>query len=767
MEQFNTIPTSGNWADIAGILDANFLRCWTALVQSQSLIGLDGSNYKGMYTSASALPDDMTEAGWALVGTSLSALQLYVFNDGATDWALFSNETYNFTSWTEFQTQLDALSTQVATIGSKIGDLASLKTTDKSSAVSAINEIESSLYGDDDVSLDMADYELVNGAIANGYFYMTANWGLYHRCKFVPVSQYIGRTLRIYPTITSGATVTMTILSVMPDITANNQVSFATGYSGTVDIAPNDMPYNLVIPNDANCVYFYVRDTRNEIDKTPQSLKVMGVEREFCKLSDLEGINTSIAEIESQITTERTEPAVLIGQSDGYVVGAQTIGEQVVLNTNAGFGKVYQYEIPAKAKAKVTFSNQSGMYGYALCTPSGVVIEFCLNSSGADYTFAEQNVATVLYASSNKLSSAEIIVKVSMGENLEEMEEELAGKSDNIWKGKTIWWCGTSIPAGSDATIPGAEETVAGNYPTEVGNDLAATVINKAVGGSMCRANVRTGDYVGASFANITSCLTMTKEEIENFISNYSTIKDVLTGGAQQTLDSSYLARLRAASFEDRLLPYLNGTYPMPDLFVIDHGHNDFKYLLSDNTTDIGLEPTVANIGGELAEDTYMTANNNAKLESFFGSLADIPSAQKSAFIASVNRNCYKGAVNFIITLILHYNPHARIIFISNYEHENGVGKVYAPLINAQEDIAKSWAFPLCKIYEYLGYSDHIIPNSMSWFNTTYPNVTPATTDITVYRAYLPDGVHPHSDTTGDANNIYAGVISEFIKRIR
>lgn len=123
MEQFNTIPTSGNWADIAGILDANFLRCWTALVQSQSLIGLDGSNYKGMYTSASALPDDMTEAGWALVGSSLSALQLYVFNDGATDWALFSNETYNFTSWTEFQTQLDALSTQVATIGSNLSDL--------------------------------------------------------------------------------------------------------------------------------------------------------------------------------------------------------------------------------------------------------------------------------------------------------------------------------------------------------------------------------------------------------------------------------------------------------------------------------------------------------------------------------------------------------------------------------------------------------------------------------------------------------------------
>lgn len=170
MEQFNTIPTSGNWADIAGILDANFLRCWTALVQSQSLIGLDGSNYKGMYTSASALPDDMTEAGWALVGSSLSALQLYVFNDGATDWALFSNETYNFTSWTEFQTQLDALSTQVATIGLKIGDLANLQTTEKSNLVGAINEVAAAV-----ISAGSSNIFDVN---QNGFYFVDSNYNI-------------------------------------------------------------------------------------------------------------------------------------------------------------------------------------------------------------------------------------------------------------------------------------------------------------------------------------------------------------------------------------------------------------------------------------------------------------------------------------------------------------------------------------------------------------------------------------------------------------
>ena len=206
----------------------------------------------------------------------------------------------------------------------------------------------------------------------------------------------------------------------------------------------------------------------------------------------------------------------------------------------------------------------------------------------------------------------------------------------------------------------------------------------------------------------------------------------------------------------------------MPELFVFDHGHNDFKYKLADGiTSDIGLEPTITNIGGELTEDTYMTDNNCANLESFFGSLSNIPSSQKAAFIASVNRNCFIGAANFIVTLILHYNPHARVVFVSNYEFENDARTLYAPLIPAQESLAKSWALPLCKVYEYLGYSNHVILGSNEWFNETYPNVTLVTNDITVYKAYLHDGVHPHSDTNRDANNIYASIISEFIKKCR
>lgn len=160
-----------------------------------------------------------------------------------------------------------------------------------------------------------------------------------------------------------------------------------------------------------------------------------------------------------------------------------------------------------------------------------------------------------------------------------------------------------------------------------------------------------------------------------------------------------------------------------------------------------------------------MTKNDNANLKKYFGSLDNIPADRKDEFIASVNRNCYIGAVNFIITLILRYKPHARIIFISNYEYNNGKNVNYNELINAQNTLSEQWAFPLCEVYKYLGFSNHIIPNTKEWFNETYSNNTD--TDVTCFDVYNPDSVHPHSDITGTSNNIYAGIISQYIKNIR
>ena len=69
---------------------------------------------------------------------------------------------------------------------------------------------------------------------------------------------------------------------------------------------------------------------------------------------------------------------------------------------------------------------------------------------------------------------------------------------------------------------------------------------------------------------------------------------------------------------------------------------------------------------GKVAVDTWMTANNYANLKTALNS--DISGVENlSQFASTLNRNTFKGAMNFIITLILRYNPRARIIIISDY----------------------------------------------------------------------------------------------------
>ena len=509
----------------------------------------------------------------------------------------------------------------------------------------------------------------------------------------------------------------------------------------------------IVAPADG---FLYVNDAM--ITSTEFALIKFGL------ANDVENLNSKIEAAENY--RKYTEKAA-DGTGDGYVQPYISIGSDVKFGT---FSKHSIYQLKAGEQVKVNLIS-GGIYGFSLCDTNNKILEQYRNDVQQSFVTKKYEFATTLYVSTEKTAGVFLISDIKLSEQVRQNEADIKelqnAPTPNFWNDKNIWWCGTSIPAGSDETL-GSEETIAGNYPKQVGINLGAIVSNESVGGSMCRANVRTGNYVGAVYANITSALSMTNEEIENFITNYATIKDSLASGAPSEMNSGDIARMRAASFENKLIPYLNGSKPMPDLFVIDHGHNDWKYELSNGKSDIELEPTLENIqSGELAEDTFMTANNNANLEKFFGSLADIPLTKKAAFIASVNRNCYIGAVNFIITLILRYNPHARFVIISNYEYKNGDNPAYAPLILSQKSISESWAFPLCEVYKYLGFSNHVIPNSKEWFNTTYPSVTKVTADITCFRAYNPDSVHPHSDITGDANSIYAGVISEFIKTCR
>ena len=231
----------------------------------------------------------------------------------------------------------------------------------------------------------------------------------------------------------------------------------------------------------------------------------------------------------------------------------------------------------------------------------------------------------------------------------------------NMWQGKTMLWLGTSIPAGSD---PSAGSGAA--YPDIVAEQLGATVINQARGSSCVRINSSQGDYKNMYYPHFLRSLSRMVSEVDDIVANWSTIQPNITG-APSTLSADEIATMKAHSYENLLLPYLDGTNAMPDVFIIDHGHNDRRPKGYDGGYDMYIDPTYENVmTGEIADDTWMTANNYANLKTALGSdLSKVGIIND--FASTLNRNTFKGAMNFIITLILRYNPKARIIIISEY----------------------------------------------------------------------------------------------------
>ena len=232
------------------------------------------------------------------------------------------------------------------------------------------------------------------------------------------------------------------------------------------------------------------------------------------------------------------------------------------------------------------------------------------------------------------------------------------------WTGKTILWMGTSIPAGSDSAL--GVEGIGTTYPAITASKLGATCTNIAKGSSCVRVNSSSGDYSGFKYAHLIRALSRTKAEADIIQANWDSIMANVVDAAS-TISDSDLEIMKAHSFETLLLPYLDGTYAMPDLFVLDHGHNDIRPRGVDGLQDSLVQPTVENIeNGTLAEDTYMIADNYANLKAALNNdlsrVGDIES-----FAASLNRNCLIGAINFLITLIYSYNPRARIVIVSDY----------------------------------------------------------------------------------------------------
>ena len=192
----------------------------------------------------------------------------------------------------------------------------------------------------------------------------------------------------------------------------------------------------------------------------------------------------------------------------------------------------------------------------------------------------------------------------------------------SYWKNKKIVWLGTSIPAGG---LTGFFNDNA--YPQRVGKILGATVYNEAIGSSCVHCKnpnlISSSNPYGfiSNFEKVSRCLTNSIEEMNWIVNNYNS--SIFTSGKPTSAPNG--ATIRGYSWENKINKYKNENI---DLWVIDHGFNDFGYA------------------DYLDESKYNEYGKN-------------------------NLYTFQGAFDFIISKIKDMNPFARIVIIGNYENQN------------------------------------------------------------------------------------------------
>ncbi len=293
----------------------------------------------------------------------------------------------------------------------------------------------------------------------------------------------------------------------------------------------------------------------------------------------------------------------------------------------------------------------------------------------------------------------------TVGKELQDLKGSL-----NSWKGKKIVWYGTSISAGGyiGKTNPNA-------IPQKIGAKIGANVINEAIGSSCvhCKQssmyNASTNPYAFFSnkFEMASRCLSNSNTELQWIIDHFTFFSN-----APASLSDELKAQILSNGYQSKIDPYLTAS-TFPDLFVFEHGFNDV-------------------INGDLKATQDLDYVNDE----------------------GVHLYSYRSAMDFLITRILNYNYKAKIVIIGNYNAYGPSGTKSGDVYRMQEEVAEKYNIPLLKLWDLIGWTDQA---SVSVNGTTK----------TVIQAWLPDGVHPHSDTSGAATAKYVDIVANWLNNLK
>lgn len=281
------------------------------------------------------------------------------------------------------------------------------------------------------------------------------------------------------------------------------------------------------------------------------------------------------------------------------------------------------------------------------------------------------------------------------------------------------------------------------SIPSYAGMLLGMDIINEAVGASIAargNVSVETVDdpygWTGVSWYAVFRAMGKNLTECQDLIDNYGSKwydkiagpDDPLYTGAKPSapLSQAYQDEIKADSYENKLIPYLDGTKPMPDLFIFEHGHNDYW--------------------------------ND-------GEYGDLPEDE-----TNLNMSTFMGAMSFYIKKIFEANRNAKILIVSFYDGSESDTKHGAAIVEGQKKLAEYQNVYFCDM-TVTGWNQRLVTTTGYWGEMDteqngYYWIPSGGTERTITRRqyFIPDDLHPHLDASGRAVKQAGQILADFIK---
>lgn len=304
-----------------------------------------------------------------------------------------------------------------------------------------------------------------------------------------------------------------------------------------------------------------------------------------------------------------------------------------------------------------------------------------------------------------------------------------------------VLWVGTSIPAGDiQHGDSGTTSLGSNNYPKMVADALGFNLYNNARGSSFVCFYPPEED--GTSAWAKASDWQEYSDQVWKGYSLAASHAQVEEKYRALNVPEWLINSFKRYSYESLIIPYIDGTIASCDTVIIDHGYNDRATIINEVSWHPGDGETqfVAGSGRQWLLTLQDPFEKSLTTEAFFqGKWWNDESVS--------SKKHYFSAMIFLAKKILAVNPRIKII-IGNYF--------------AKKSNTFGAEFGNDKLGEFVCLANSAIANwlqvkcvDVASHTGIYNRNLAAGNDFSLF---CPDGVHPHSDSTGHSNRVIAGV---------